>query len=231
VKPVLSAESHKLVETHIGLARSIAAKVHRLMGRRVEFDDLVAQALQGLSEAADRYDPGATTPFGVFAHHRIRGSIFDWLRTMGYLQRRSKGREPPASVPSATPGPETDGCAVTRELDPIVLEPLPALRITYLAAGDDDERNGVLSVHSTEPPADAVLAEKHKRACLAGALHRLPARERTLLLKHYFEDKTMTEAGAELGLSRYQSCRLHARAVARLRESLAADGFRRASDL
>lgn len=225
----MSAESHKLVEMHIGLARAIAAKVHRIMGRSVEFDDLVAQALEGLIEAAVRYDPEAATPFGVFAQYRIRGAIFDWLRSMGYLQRR-KGRELARVLPATASSPEEDGCTSAPEPEPAATEP-PARRVTYLAAGEDDEHNGLLCVTSTEPRADAVLFQKHARACLAGAMHRLPARERTFLLKHYYEDKTMTEAGAELGLSRYQSCRLHARAVARLRECLAAEGIRRASDI
>lgn len=215
---MLSAENQKLVEMHLGLARAIAAKVHRIMRGSVELDDLVAQAREGLIEAACRYDPGAATPFGVFAQYRIRGAIFDWLRSMGYLQRRR--RDAPASPAGA--GPSGAAHVATAP---------PAGRITYLAVREDDDRDGVLSVLSTDPLADAVLAEKHTRLFVAGVLHRLPARERSFLLKHYFEEKTMAEAGAELGLSRYQSCRLHARVVARLRANLAAEGFQRADDI
>jgi RNA polymerase sigma factor for flagellar operon FliA len=234
---VLSAENHKLVEMHLGLARAIAAKVHRIMRGSVEYDDLAAQALAGLSEAACRYDPDAATPFGLFAQYRIRGAIFDWLRSMGYLQRRR--RELPAATARATGGPGGSGpagdCAGSAGAVRAVTAPPPPpdlrARITYLAVCEDDDRDGVLSVLSPDPLADAVLAEKHTRLFLAGVLHRLPARERSFLHKHYFEDKTMAEAGAELGLSRYQSCRLHARAVARLRENLAAEGFQRVEDV
>jgi RNA polymerase sigma factor for flagellar operon FliA len=218
---VLSAENQKLVEMHLGLARAIAAKVHRIMRGSVELDDLVAQAREGLIEAACRYDPGAATPFGVFAQYRIRGAIFDWLRSMGYLQRRRRD-VPPAPASPAGAGPPGAVHVATAP---------PAGRITYLAVREDDDRDGVLSVLSTDPLADAVLAEKHTRLFVAGVLHRLPARERSFLLKHYFEEKTMAEAGAELGLSRYQSCRLHARVVARLRANLAAEGFQRADDI
>jgi RNA polymerase sigma factor for flagellar operon FliA len=228
---VLSSEKHKLVEMHLGLARAIAAKVHRIMGGRVELEDLVAQALAGLSEAACRYDPDAATPFGLFAQYRIRGAIFDWLRSMGYLQRR-RGRELPAAPrgPVAS-APAAGGCPRPPDPAHVATAPPPARRLTYLAACEDDDRDGALSVLSPDPLADVVLAQKHTRIFLAGVLHRLPARERSFLLKHYFEEKTMAEAGAELGLSRYQSCRLHARAVARLRENLAAEGFQRASDI
>jgi RNA polymerase sigma factor FliA len=231
---VLSAENHKLVEMHLGLARAIAAKVHRMMRGSVEYDDLVAPALAGLSEAAGRYDPDAATPFGLFAQYRIRGAIFDWLRSMGYVQRR-RGHELPAMPRDPAGSGPADGCAsspgAVRAATAPPRHPLALGRITYLAVCEDDDRDGVLSVLSTDPLADAVLAEKHTRLFLASVLHRLPARERSFLHKHYFEEKTMTEAGAELGLSRYQSCRLHARAVARLRENLAAEGFQRAEDV
>jgi RNA polymerase sigma factor for flagellar operon FliA len=39
--------------------------------------------------------------------------------------------------------------------------------------------------------------------------------------KHYFEDKTLLDAGRELGLSRSWASRLHARAMTRLRARLA----------
>jgi RNA polymerase sigma factor for flagellar operon FliA len=212
---------------HLGLARAIAAKVHRIMGASLEFDDLVAQALEGLSEAACRYNPDAATPFGLFAQYRIRGAIFDWLRSMGYLRRRRR-HELPAGSQSAVAG----GCPQPSDQQaPVATAPPLAWRVTYLAVSEDDDRDGALSVLSTDPLADAVLAEKHTQLFVARVLHRLPTRERSFLLKYYFEDKTMTEAGAELGLSRYQSCRLHARAVARLREDLAAEGFQRASDI
>lgn len=239
-----------MVELHMymGLARSIAARVHRLMGGAVDLDELVSHALAGLGEAASRYRPEAGTPFGLFAQYRIRGAIFDWLRSMGYLQRRrirrlaapqegsgavAVGTEQersaaPAAVGSDSPGPGPE--PATTPIEPPAQAP-PRYRFLYLAASDDDDADGVMSVCSPEPSADAVLAEKHTRSLVAEVLHRLPARERSFLLKHYYEDKTMTEAGAELGLSRYQSCRLHARVVAQLRAVLAAAGFTRFEDV
>ena len=262
-------------ERYLGLARSIAARVYRLMGGTVALDELMTQALSGLGEAASRYRPEAATPFGSFAQYRIRGAIFDWLRSMGYLQRRRLRRlaaPPHASDASDAPGPPLGGEAGPGHsaaravagaslgpapglasdlgpglgpaldsdlgsepaLEPVSTTPAPAplrQRFRYLAGSEEDEDDDILAVCSAEPSADAVLAAKHTRSLVTEALHGLPVRERSFLLKHYFEDKTMTEAGAELGLSRYQSCRLHARVVAQLRAALAAAGFRRFEDV
>jgi RNA polymerase sigma factor for flagellar operon FliA len=226
---------------HVGLARSIAARVYRWMGGAVDLDELVSHALLGLGEAASRYRPDAETPFGLFAQYRIRGAILDWLRSMGYLQRR----RPPRPLPPPDNGNEAAAPVVANDNTavapaprsgpapaPIARPALPRPRVRYLATrtGDDDD-DCVLSIRSPEPPADALLAEEHVRSLLAAAMRRLPARDRRFLRKHYFEDKTLTQSGAELGLSRYQSCRLHARALARLRELLAAEGFTRLEDV
>jgi RNA polymerase sigma factor (sigma-70 family) len=237
---VLSAEHQKLVETHVGLARGIATRMYRIMRGSVELEDLVAHALEGLSEAACRFDPAAATPFGLFAHYRIRGAIHDWLRSMGYLQRRRVRKL--AGAPENQNEPAPDESHLARASDAaatgapwlaggVSYELPPAWRTKYLAACDNDEEDGAVIVRSPDPLADALVAEKHAQTRLVTVLRRLPGRERSFLLKHYFEDKTMTEAGAELGLSRYQSCRLHARAVAHLREALAAEGFARLDDI
>ncbi|MBP6631458.1 MAG: RNA polymerase subunit sigma-70, partial [Kofleriaceae bacterium] len=49
-----------------------------------------------------------------------------------------------------------------------------------------------------------------------------PERERQLLEKHYFEGKNLLEAGAELGISKSWASRMHAQAVDRLRQLIAA---------
>lgn len=59
-------------------------------------------------------------------------------------------------------------------------------------------------------------------ATLRRAVLGLPPRERLLLLACYRDDETLEQAGTRLGLSRSWSCRLHARAVGRLRAELRA---------
>jgi RNA polymerase sigma factor for flagellar operon FliA len=58
-------------------------------------------------------------------------------------------------------------------------------------------------------------------ARVADVLSDLPASERELIRKHYWDGKDLSEAGAELGISRSWSSRLHARAIDRIRDRLA----------
>jgi RNA polymerase sigma factor for flagellar operon FliA len=54
-------------------------------------------------------------------------------------------------------------------------------------------------------------------ARLRAAIAQLPDRPRALVTRHYFEGKSLLEAGAELGVSKSWASRLHAQAVDRLR--------------
>lgn len=219
---VLTEEHRKLVESHVGLARGVAARVYRDIGGRAEFDDVLSHALAGLIEAASRYDPSMSTPFGLFAFYRVRGAAYDGLRRMGYLQRRG-GRVVKRAV--KRPGASCDAAGT----EPAT-RPAPPCFV-HLSSLEAEEEEGCLDLLSSAPPADAVLAHKHARIFLTRALRKLSGRERRFILKHYFQGKTMIESGAELGLSRYQSCRLHARAVGRLRTALAAEGIERLADV
>ncbi len=70
--------------------------------------------------------------------------------------------------------------------------------------------------------ADDQLHDRRLGRGLPRALACLDARERQVIRKHYFEGKTLLEAGAELGLSKSWASRLHARAIRKLGELMQA---------
>ena len=49
-------ERQKLVDANVPFVRSIAGKIKEQLPREIEFDDLYNYGMQGLLEAADRYD-------------------------------------------------------------------------------------------------------------------------------------------------------------------------------
>src|SRR5437867_3458857 len=80
-------DRQKLVDANVPFVRSIAAKIKESLPREIEFDDLVAYGMQGLLEAAERYDGRHGTSFTTYAYYRVRGAMFDGLRGMGWLPR------------------------------------------------------------------------------------------------------------------------------------------------
>src|SRR5437868_3539534 len=81
----------RLVEDYIPFVRSIARKLREQVPM-VEFDDLVGFGMQGLIEASQRFDDRHGVAFTTFAYYRVRGAMFDGLRSMGWLPRSEYSR-------------------------------------------------------------------------------------------------------------------------------------------
>ena len=226
----MAAARDQLVEQHLHLVHSIAAKLRRRLGKTMEPGDLVGYGTQGLIEAAGKFDAKQGTAFGTFAYYRIRGAIFDGMRTMGWYSRgdyvrfRAEERaneymaaasEREAADKAAHPaGPDNseDKSEVLADIAEI-LSGVATVHITSIEAARDapDDR--------FQAPDEAAL-EAEGRERVRAAMAKLPEKERRLMELYYFADMKLEDAGKKLGLSKSWASRLHARAVNHLREVL-----------
>jgi RNA polymerase sigma factor for flagellar operon FliA len=71
--------------------------------------------------------------------------------------------------------------------------------------------------------ADDLLSRRYLARQVQRIIETLPGPEQEIIYGCYFEGKTLAEVSEELGLSRSWTCRLHARALARLREAVLGD--------
>ena len=232
----MGAPRDQLVEQHLHLVQSIAAKLKRRLGKTMEPGDLVGYGTQGLIEAANKFDPKQGTAFGTFAYYRIRGAIFDGMRTMGWYSRGDYARfraeeraneymaaasEREAADKAAQSGRVAQGKSEDNSEDKSevlaeiaeILSGVATVHITSIEAARDapDDR--------FQAPDEAAL-EAEGRDRVRAALAKLPEKERQLMELYYFADMKLEEAGKKLGLSKSWASRLHTRAVNHLREVL-----------
>jgi RNA polymerase sigma factor for flagellar operon FliA len=232
----MAAPRDPLVEQHLHLVHSIAAKLKRRLGKTMEPGDLVGYGTQGLIEAAKKFDPKQGTAFGTFAYYRIRGAIFDGMRTMGWYSRGDYARfraeeraneymaaasereaadrsaRPAGAASSKSQNKSEDKSEVLEEIAEI-LGAVATVHITSIEAARDapDDR--------FKAPDEEVL-EAEGRERVRAALATLPEKERRLMELYYFADMNLEDAGKKLGLSKSWASRLHSRAVNHLREVL-----------
>jgi RNA polymerase sigma factor for flagellar operon FliA len=224
----MASDRDRLVNEHLELVRTIASKLKRKLGKTMDEGDLVGYGTQGLIEAAKKFDPSHGTPFAAFAYHRIRGAMFDGMRTMGWYSRADCARfraEERAGEYLAAAGEReaaekiADATAANKDKSAIVqdiadlLSGVAAVHITCIESASEipDER-------FKAPDTD--LLENEARAQVRSALADLPEKERQLMELYYFADMNLEAAGAKLGLSKSWASRLHARAVNHLRDTL-----------
>jgi RNA polymerase sigma factor for flagellar operon FliA len=233
-------EKRGLIENHLALVQAIARKVKKTLSASIDFEDLVGYGSKGLVEAAERFDPTQGVTFSTFAYYRIRGAMFDGLRTMGWYSRsdyaryraeeranellqahterdaaeRGAAARQPAGASRAAEGP-ADKAATLASIGQILSE-VAAVHITSLdaAARIADE---------SLPAPDAIIDTGRLGVRLRSAIQKLPERERALMDLYYYGGKNLEEAGESMGLSKSWACRLHARAIQLLRAAMAED--------
>ena len=82
-----------LIETYAPLARYVVDRLNLRPGAALEYDDLLSQAVVGLIDAVDRFDPTRGIKFETYAYYRIRGAVMDMLRELDWLPRSIRQRE------------------------------------------------------------------------------------------------------------------------------------------
>lgn len=219
----------RLVEDHLHLVHGIAAKLRGQLGKTMEPGDLVAYGTKGLIEAADRFDPTLGVAFSTFAYYRIRGAMFDGMRCMGWYSRGDYARfraeerasqyladavaQEAAEQRAGATAPVADQSTLLESIASL-LGGVAAIHITSLEAAQDQPDDKFQAPDEAMAKAEG---SRRVRAAIAG----LPDKERRLLELYYFADRSLEDAGQELGLSKSWASRLHARAVRHLREALA----------
>lgn len=229
-------DRQRLVDDNAGLVRSIAAKLKESLPREIDFDDLVGYGMQGLLEAAERFDARHGTAFSTFAYYRVRGAMLDGLRGMGFVPRHEYGRmmrfEERAAAYLQNLADREHGAARAAGGGGFVLEQelrelaealggVAAIFVTALETRDEQ----------VEPAPHKQAERKERNQAVKRALDVLPDKERRLIELYYFEDRPLEEAGRLLGLSKSWASRLHARAVDKLKAALARDPAVEAEEL
>ena len=225
-----AADRQKLVDANVPFVRSIAGKIKDQLPREIEFDDLYNYGMQGLLEAAERYDRRHGVTFQTFAYYRVRGAMFDGLRNMGWLPRHEYARlrfEERAAAylanlteREAGAGAEAAAAVINIE-DEVrqVAEALGGVAAIFVTTMEGQKERGDVAAGMT--PTPQVEVERQERdVAVEEALKELPDKERRLLQLYYFEDRPLEEVGKIMGLSKSWSSRLHARAIELLKDAL-----------
>ncbi|MBX7114605.1 MAG: sigma-70 family RNA polymerase sigma factor [Myxococcaceae bacterium] len=222
----LGESKQVILEKYGAYVRSLAGQVRKQFRGQLEMDELVSYGQMGLLEAADRFDSKMGANFLTFAHYRIKGSIFDGLRKMGILrgpESRGVGTSERVNAYMGNLADRDQGGNRGSSFDDDVREVSSAVTGLAVVFATSLEGSEGLQLTDEALPADERLELEQMKSRVRVALEKLPEKERKLLEGYYFQQKTLEEAGAEIGQSKSWASRLHARAVEKLKELLAED--------
>jgi RNA polymerase sigma factor FliA len=228
------SERERVLMEQLPQVRYIARRIHERLPRHVPSEDLVHAGVVGLIDALNKFDLSKHVQFSSYAKFRIRGAILDSLRELDWSPRelRRKGRLIDATynelsgklgrAPDETEIAQEMGIHL-RELQSLLAEldglELGSLRVESPRDGKEEDLTDYVPSKPEETPFFLCLRAETKHL-LEQAILELPDKEQRVLGLYYYEELTMKEVGAALGIGESRVSQIHSLAMVRLRARL-----------
>lgn len=224
------------IKQYAPLVKYVAGKVAATMPHSVDFDDLVGFGVFGLIDAIDKFDPDKNVKFKTYAVTRIRGAIFDELRSIDWVPRsvrqKSKEIEEAIVATEAKLGrPATDSeiagsmgltdSEFAKTMLKVSGTSILSLSDVWYTADDSDKvsiGDSIESPSSLNP--DAIIEREEIKRVIVQSIQELPDKEKKVLVLYYYEDLTLKEIGKVLEVTESRISQLHTKAILRLRAKL-----------
>jgi RNA polymerase sigma factor for flagellar operon FliA len=216
----------QVVAEYAGLVLDTGQQLIQQLQCPVDLDDLAGWGYQGLLEAFQRFDPDMDVTFASFAFYRIRGAMYDGLRSTGWAVR-------------GTAIQVRDTMAINEYLESNLMAnaSMPqnktfADSVNYLDRMVGDcvticlvQNHHLELVASIERPTQADDAARREIArALTAAMRQLSDNERTVMVRYHVEDEAMSDIAQDMGYSKSWVSRINARALDKVRKILFEQG-------
>ena len=235
------AALHRLISAYSRLAVSMAGRFRRY---GLPYEDLVQQGNLGLMRAAEKFDPDNGARFSTYARWWIKASMQDFvMRNLSVVRTATNAAQKKLffnmrRVQAALERADHSGMAAGVLAERIATElEVPVAEVEVMLgrmAGPDlslnapqseaaEGREWVDLLEDDAPAAEDVVLGRmeaaRRRDLLTEALMALPSRERRIVVERHLADdpRTLTELGAQLGISKERVRQLEERALARMR--------------
>ena len=224
------------IKQYAPLVKYVAGKVAVGMPHNIEFDDLVGYGVFGLFDAIEKFDPDKHVKFKTYAVTRIRGAIFDELRSTDWVPRsvRQKSREVEDAVRrlEASLGRSVTDNEIANEMGMNIKDyqktmlkisgtSILSLNDVWYTGEDNDKVSIVDSIESPQGLNPDIIVEKDEiKRVIIEAINELPEKEKKVLVLYYYEDLTLKEIGKVLEVTESRVSQLHTKAIMRLRAKL-----------
>jgi len=228
----LSDEKQTRVVNTLPFVEALARRMAASMPHSIDIGDLVQDGVMGLIDAAHRFDESRGIKFETFAERRVRGAMIDALRREAWPRgvrrvrreleaareelRRSMGCEPSMADLAAKVG--SDEKRLSRTI--VRINTIESTSPHTIGDSVDEATLPTALIPSEPESPDKAFARSETEERVRAAIASLPWRERKVVGLYYYNEATMKDIGAEIGVNESRVSQLHARAIQRLRAAL-----------
>ncbi|WP_311245262.1 MULTISPECIES: sigma-70 family RNA polymerase sigma factor [unclassified Microbacterium] len=213
---------NQLVVDHLHIVGAATAHIAAKLTQAPR-DDLAAAGAFALVRAAEKFNESLGVPFGAYARERINWAMLDELRSMDWAPAEARAR-----AKATTRVQETLSTTLGRR--PTIAEIAEAMGVATSAVkqGLEDAGRTVTSLDvpaavdviwaGDMPEESAMYAERDE--LLHHAIDALPDRKRFIIHAIYFDDRTVKDIAAEIGVSHAAVSQHRSEAMRMLRDAI-----------
>lgn len=214
----------RLLALHLPYAKVVAASYYaRRFNDEIEFGDYLQLASLGLVEALGRFDPARGFQFRTFAARRMHGAILDGIERATEKQQQIAARKRLVQERRSAirEGLERGGTGQAPREDRLlqyVAEAGLAFALAWILDG-----TGMMDTGDgrSDTPFYRPVELRQLRQRVVDSVGALPAQEKDVIHRHYFQQMPFEQIATRLSLSRGRISQIHHRALARLKDALA----------
>ena len=219
----------EIILKHLGLVRYAVGRIIIMLPDHIGAEDLESYGIIGLIEAVENFDYQRGVEFSTFALPRIKGEIYDYLRSKDWLpdnMRRELKRVDEERISFKAENGREPAQAELAELSGIKKDRLNTIeRHSQLAnwISLSHEFEGVELIQLIAADLDQAvdkLTDDEAVNLLAKKLDRLSENEKLVLTLYYYEELTQVEIAEVIDLSAARVSQIHSQAIRRLRGML-----------
>lgn len=227
-----SESREQLVLSYLYLVKYIAGRLSIYFKNYYELEDLESAGIPGLISAVDQFNPEKKVKFETYATIRIRGAIYDWIRSLSWVPRsiyaEARKIEEALAQLEQRLGRAPDDFETAEYLNISVadyhklLEKVAPVVVISLDDPQHDTKEP-LDIAAANSGIEGVLDEMEAaeaKKALVEAITQLPERDQLVISLYYYEGLTLKEIGKVLGVSESRVAQLHSRSLLRLRKML-----------
>jgi len=223
---------NRLLVHYLPLSKVIARYLHGKLPADVELDDLAQAAILGMRAAIASFDPDRGISFEHYCGPRVRGAVFDYLRSLDWAPRMLRSRVHRVKsmirqIEMETGVPPTDEelsqalNVAGEEFDALKREMAGPIWIRLNGTVNNEDGESTVNMEMLSDGGEFDPRLEAQRTDLREFLVKgLSPIERQVLLLYYYDNQSLREIGQTLNLCESRVSQIHQAVIMRLRERM-----------